>query len=188
MTSFLKRITDAIDSMAYPDMEFFLVLSKQYYFLGDNIEGTITFTPHENLEIEQVKIKLTCVERIQRKNQIKNATLYDDSQIIPLKFRIVSGMIKQTTFNLNVPFTGRPTFKSIEQNIDWSLALTIESKEKRSLQKSYTIQVAKPQPGQVPPIIQKETLTEIEILFCRHCGTKNNARSTYCCHCGASLN
>ena len=69
MTSFLKRITDAIDSMAYPDMEFSLSFSKDYYFLGDNVEGTIVFTPHEDVEVEQAVVQLTCVESIRPKNQ-----------------------------------------------------------------------------------------------------------------------
>jgi ribosomal protein L40E len=47
------------------------------------------------------------------------------------------------------------------------------------------------QPKIVEPHILKEKIIikerEIEILYCQHCSVKNNARSTYCTHCGAPL-
>ncbi len=37
-------------------------------------------------------------------------------------------------------------------------------------------------------VIQKETIiTEIEVIYCTHCGTKNNARLTNCTHCQAPI-
>ncbi len=46
----------------------------------------------------------------------------------------------------------------------------------------------KPVAQNVPTIIQKETvITEIEVMYCSHCGTKNNARLTYCEHGHAPL-
>ncbi len=34
---------------------------------------------------------------------------------------------------------------------------------------------------------ERETVREIEVVYCSHCGTKNNARSIYCSHCNAKL-
>jgi hypothetical protein len=34
---------------------------------------------------------------------------------------------------------------------------------------------------------ERETIREIEVIYCRYCGTKNNARLTSCTHCGARL-
>ena len=41
--------------------------------------------------------------------------------------------------------------------------------------------------AQTHTIIQKETIREIEVVYCSHCGIKNNARSTYCSQCGAPV-
>lgn len=39
-----------------------------------------------------------------------------------------------------------------------------------------------------PPYqIMKEITREIEVIYCQHCGTKNNARLVKCQHCNASL-
>ena len=43
-------------------------------------------------------------------------------------------------------------------------------------------------PQQVPVVEEREIVTEIEIVYCRYCGAKNNAMLTNCTQCGAKLN
>jgi hypothetical protein len=45
-----------------------------------------------------------------------------------------------------------------------------------------------PPPPQMAPVWrEREIITEIEIVYCRYCGTKNNARLSTCTKCNASL-
>jgi hypothetical protein len=39
----------------------------------------------------------------------------------------------------------------------------------------------------IPIWKEREIVREIEVVYCRHCGTKNNARQTNCSTCNASL-
>ena len=40
----------------------------------------------------------------------------------------------------------------------------------------------------MPPIWkEREIITEVEVVYCRYCGTKNNARQMNCAKCGAAL-
>jgi ribosomal protein L40E len=34
---------------------------------------------------------------------------------------------------------------------------------------------------------ERETVREVEVVYCGHCGTKNNARATFCSYCNASM-
>jgi hypothetical protein len=38
-----------------------------------------------------------------------------------------------------------------------------------------------------PPVREREIIKEIEVVYCTYCGTKNNARSSFCITCGARL-
>jgi hypothetical protein len=45
-----------------------------------------------------------------------------------------------------------------------------------------------PPPQQIAPVWkEREIIREIEIVYCRYCGTKNNARLLTCTKCNASL-
>lgn len=51
--------------------------------------------------------------------------------------------------------------------------------------KKLVIGILKAKPA--PIIIQKETITEVEVIYCRHFGTKNNARLARCAQCSAPI-
>jgi len=211
----LKKVKDGLTK---PNMGFAIFGSKENYFLGEDIEGTIALEPHEYVEIQQAMVRLSCIENVKKTRQIKKskrsydyyrkayvtteeivpeeywdtAKLHDECLIYNLRFNIGAGENRQTPFKINIPITGRPTYNSIDSRVNWILSVEVKSKGRRSLHQSYTVQVANIPPQtspatQAPIFIQKETIREIEVIYCSHCGTKNNARSTFCTHCGAPL-
>jgi ribosomal protein L40E len=54
--------------------------------------------------------------------------------------------------------------------------------------KRNTYGMAKAKPSEYPQIWrEREIVKEIEVIYCRYCGAKNNARMTACTQCGANL-
>ena len=62
--------------------------------------------------------------------------------------------------------------------------LSSEYRPSQYSQPSPSVIVQMPPP---PPTTERETIREIEVVYCRYCGTKNNARNTSCTRCGAKL-
>jgi len=208
----LGGVKKAADGFMAPNINYNIYIPKTTYFLGEKIEGFIKIEPNEPVEINKLTVTLSSIEQLNRTKYTKKkmkvgrtfteqvipeeyvdkAQLHKDSVVCDLNCAMNVGSTRQEPFALSVPLTGRGTFRSINHNVDWSLDLKIESKGRRDLNKSYTIQVAaNPLPNnnsmQMPVFIQKETTTEVEVVYCRYCRQKNNARSLYCNKCGAPL-
>jgi len=184
-------------------MNFAIELPKDTYFLGEDMKGNLALQPFERVEIERAVIRLSCVESVKEirrvkqgdksydKEYLKTAQLYDRPLVFNYQptLAINSGEVRRLPFNITVPLTGRPTYNSVNSNVDWSVSVELLPKGRKNLAQSYRIQVAAVPYGQTTqtPILQKETITEVEIIYCSHCGTKNNARTQYCTSCGAPL-
>jgi hypothetical protein len=210
----LKKVKNGLTS---PNMSFAVLLPKETYFLGEDIEGAIVLQPNEYVEVQQALVKLSCIERVKKTRQLKKskrtydsdrqeyvvteefvpeeywdtAQLYNKALVYNLGYYVNTGDNRRTPFKINVPLTGRPTFNSVNSNVDWNLSVELRSKGRRNLNQLYRVQVANvptpPSQATQIPIVQKETIREIEVIYCSHCGTKNNARSTHCAQCGAPL-
>ncbi len=173
--SFLRQF---LDGLTTPKMDLSLTTSKEYFFLGEKIEGKIVLKANEYVEVEQTVVQLSCMEH-------GRVLLYNKKITHSLGYNLSSGETRQISCDFNIPFTSRPTIKSVDDNVDWWLEVSVWCKERQPLRQLFEIQVAKPQSNQISSILQKEVMTEREIIYCRHCGTKNNARSLHCTHCNA---
>jgi ribosomal protein L40E len=188
-----KKIKESLTS---PGMSIGLELPKDAYFAREELDGNIVVAPHEYVEIDRAVIELYCVENVKKikrvssgnssydKEYVDTAILYDRYFSYLLGCALKSGDKKITPFKIAMPITGRPTYHSVDSNVDWGLSLEVFPIGRRSLTQSYSIQVAQGSPA---PIVQKEIIREIEVIYCSHCGTKNNARASNCSRCGAQL-
>jgi len=200
---FKKGLKRFMDSLTTPKMNYGIELPKETYFLGEEIEANLFFQPSEHVEIEKAIIRLYCVESVKEIKRVKEgektydkeylntARLYDKPLTFDFQptFPIESGEVRRQPFKIVVPMTGRPTYNSVNSNVVWSIDVELQSRGRRNVARSYQIQVAvvpHPQATQTS-VFQKETVTEIEIVYCSHCGTKNNARTQYCTSCHAPL-
>jgi len=48
-----------------PKAEFNLKLNDSYVALGGNLEGTLTVTPHEDIEATEIRCEINCVETVE---------------------------------------------------------------------------------------------------------------------------
>ena len=48
-----------------PKAEVNLQLADQYAVLGENLEGTITVTPHEEIQADEIRCEIKCTETAQ---------------------------------------------------------------------------------------------------------------------------
>jgi hypothetical protein len=48
-----------------PKADVSLQLADQYVVLGDNLEGTFTVSPHEDIQAEEIRCEIKCVENAQ---------------------------------------------------------------------------------------------------------------------------
>ena len=186
------------DSVTRPNMFIGLELPKDTYFAGEGFDGNIVLRPQEYVEIEKAVIRLYCIENVKKikrvssingktsydKEYVDSATLYDKSFAHPLGCALRSGDIKKSPFKIEIPITGRPTYHSVNSNVDWGISLEVFPIGRISLIQSCSIQIGQ---GSSSPVVQKETIREIEVIYCSHCGTKNNARASNCISCSAPL-
>src|SRR5208283_3252653 len=59
---FLKKLEG---HLVTPKAEVNLQLSDQYAVLGDNLEGTFTVSPHEDIKAEEIRCEIKCIETAQ---------------------------------------------------------------------------------------------------------------------------
>jgi hypothetical protein len=58
---FLKKIEG---HLVAPKADTNLQLSYQYVVLGDNLEGTLTISPHEDIKAEEIRCEIKCAETV----------------------------------------------------------------------------------------------------------------------------
>lgn len=184
------------ESVTSPNMSIGLELLKDTYFAGESLDGNIVLNPNEYVEIDKAVIRLYCIENVKKikrvrsgntsydKEYVDSATLYDRYFAYPLGCALKAGDKKISPFKIEVPITGRSTYRSVNSNVDWGISLEVFPIGRPSLIQSYGIQIGQGSPA---PVVQKETIREIEVIYCSYCGTKNNARTSTCTQCGAKL-
>jgi rubrerythrin len=193
--SFFKKFKDRLTA---PHAQVSLQFSRNSFALGENIEGNMTVASSEEFEAKEIRCEFQCVEEAKKtqyvfdsavnrnvlKEVMNSATLFSAKPAVSGPLHITNGFSQTYPLSINVPIGGRPTFKSIDSKVTWTIKGVIAIEGRPDVTSSTTeIQVS--QPSAAPIIREKEIVREVVMIPCKYCGTLMPQTDTTCPNCGA---
>ncbi|MEM1545839.1 MAG: zinc ribbon domain-containing protein [Candidatus Methanomethylicia archaeon] len=192
LDKFMKKLTP-------PKATLSLRVSRNSFALGESIDGDLTVSSSEDFDAEQIRCEVRCVEERKVLRRIyderlkheverevwESATLYSANPILSGPIHINVGFNKSFPFSIGIPATGRPSYKSIDRRVKWTIKGVIAVKGRLD-RVSETIEVDVVQPSVAPIVKEKEVvIREVVMIQCQYCGTLIPQTATTCPHCGA---
>lgn len=193
--SFIKKLAEKVTP---PKTNITLSLSKNTYFLGEDIEGELIVSSDEEFNADEVRCELQCIESAKVQKRIydpalkhevtrevwETATLFSVKPILSGPIHISRGFTSKFPFKINIPITMKPTYKGIDRRVVWSIKGVIAVKGRPdAVSQALEIQVA--QPSSAPIIKEKEIVREVVMIPCKYCGALIPQTETTCPYCGA---
>lgn len=193
--SFFKKFRDRFSS---PNARVSLQFSKYNFGLGEDAEGTLSVSSDEEFDATEIRCELQCVEEAKRTRYVhdsvanrevlkevqESATLYSAKPVVSGAIHVTKGFSQAFPCRLNIPAGGRPTFKSIDSKVTWTVKGVIAVNDRPDVTSPITeIQVT--QPSATPVVKEKEIIREVVMIPCKYCGTLMPQTDTACPNCGA---
>jgi len=193
--SFFKRIRDKVTP---PKVNISLKFKKSNFALGEDAEGTLTVTPEEEFDATEIRYELECVEEAKKIRRVYDerlhreveqefdgsANLYSVRPAISGPVHMIKGDAKDFPFSVNIPAAGRPTYKSIDAKVTWTVKGVI-AVDGRPDATSEIVEVQVTQPSVTPVVKEKEVIREVIMIPCKYCGALMPQIETVCPTCGA---
>ncbi|MEM0506754.1 MAG: hypothetical protein QXT92_07805 [Nitrososphaerota archaeon] len=191
--SFLKKLAEKVTP---PRVSVKLSLSESVFFLGGNVKGELLVSSDEDFDAEEIRCEMQCVESAKvlkrfydpgLKREVvrevwESATLHSARVSLSGPIRISKGFSEKFPFSILIPITLKPTSKSMDRNVSWTIKGVVAVKGRPdAVSPTLEIQVAQPT---APPIV-KEIIREVVMVPCKYCGTLFPQTDTVCPNCGA---
>jgi hypothetical protein len=193
--SFFKKFKDKLTS---PKARVSLQLTKNTFELGEMAEGTLSVSSEEEFDAKEVRCEISCVEEAKRMKYVndqalnrqvmrevqESATLYSAKPAFAGPLHIASGFSQTFPCKVGIPAGGRPTFKSIDSKVTWTIkgAIGIDGRPDVT---GPTTEIQVTPPSASPIVREKEILREIVMIPCKYCGALMPQTETACPNCGA---
>jgi hypothetical protein len=193
--SFFKKFKDRMTS---PKARVSQQLKKSSYGLGEDAEGTLVVTSDEDFDAKEIRCEVQCVEDAKRmkyafdssvnreilKEARESSTLYSGKLVASGPVHLTPGYSQIFPIKINIPAGGRPTFKSIDSSVTWTIKGVIAVDGRPDVTSSIAeIQVT--QPSAAPVVKEKEVIREVVMIPCKYCGGLMPQTETVCPNCGA---
>jgi hypothetical protein len=193
--SFFKKFKDKLTP---PKARISLQLNKSSFGLGEDTEGTLAVTSDEEFDAKEIRCEIQCVEDAKRvkyvfdstvnrevlKEAKESSTLYSGKPVASGPVHLTSGFSQTFPCKINIPAGGRPTFKSIDSTVTWTIRGVIAVDGRPNVTSLITeIQVT--QPSAAPVVKEKEVIREVVLIPCKYCGGLMPQTETVCPICGA---
>ena len=196
LMSFLKAFKDKLTP---PKANISLKLNRTSFALGENVEGTLTISSSEDFQATEIRCEIECVEEAKRLKQVyderfhsciekqfnESATLYSARPAVSGPLKMNNGYAGTFPFSVNIPAGGRPTYKSVEDNVTWLIKGVIAIDGRPDITSMKTeIQVLQPSAAPAGAVV-KEVIREVVMIPCKYCGAFMQQTETVCPNCGA---
>lgn len=193
--SFFKSIKNRL---TIPKANISLKLNKTSFALGENVEGTLTISSSEDIQATEIRCEIECVEEAKRMKQVydqglrtyvqkqvnESATLYSGKPNVSGPLKMNNGYTGSFSLSTNIPAGGRPTYKSVDDNIAWFMKGVIAIDGRPDVTSTKTeIQVLQQSAAPAGPVT-KEVIREVVLIPCKYCGALMQQTETACPHCG----
>jgi len=186
--SFLKRLKK-------PRASITLALSKGPFALGEEVKGTITVESEEDVDVNEILLKLVCWES-KKKTKLEvdiieiseepywdEAVLYRTKRKVADSLSLTSGFKKEFPFSIEIPVVGRESYSSVDAHVKWYVVARMDVKGRKNISTHKIIPVTKPSTVQVTK--EREVIKEIVMIPCKYCGGLMPQTATFCPNCGA---
>ncbi len=200
--SFLKGLKNRFTS---PKASISMKLNKSSYALGEDIEGVFNVSSSEDFQATEIRCEIQCVEEAKRIKRIyderlrthvnrhvtETATLFAAKPNVSGAMAISNGYSGTFPFKVNIPAGGRPTYRSVDNRVTWSIKGVIAVNDRPDITSPTSeVQVIQQTVVQAAPSVQatpvvKEIIREIVMIPCKYCGGLMPQTDTTCPKCGA---
>ena len=189
---FLKKLEGHLIA---PKADVSLQLADQYAVSGDNLEGTFTVTPHEDMQAEEIRCEVKCVETVQvirneydpviktmvARQVTENRVLYQARPSCNPATSLSNGVSRSFKFSINIPAGARPTFMSATDTVQWEIKGVVAVHGRPDV-------TTKETQFQVIPQSQRpanEPL-KVRLVACQYCQAAMPETTLTCPNCGAN--
>lgn len=193
--SFLKKFKDRLTK---PNATVSLQLNKSGFALGENLEGTLVVTSSEEFDVKEIRCEFQSVEtkrtisnqydaalkRTVPREVQQSATLWSARPQLSGPIHLTPSFSQNYRVATTIPAAGRPTYRSVDQNVVWSVKGVIAVDGRPDVTSS-TIEIQVSPPSASPVIHEKEILREVVMIPCKYCGALMEQTVTVCPNCGA---
>ena len=177
-----------------PKADVNLQISNSYAVLGDNLEGTFTVTPHEDIQADEIRCEILCVETAQvmraeydpaikmtvNRQVTENRVLYQAKPPCNPAIGLSNGVTQTFKFSVPLPAAGRPTFMSTNDTVQWKIKGVVAVHGRPDVTTKETILQVIPQnerPINEPP--------KVRLVNCEYCQAAMPETELVCPNCGA---
>lgn len=196
---FTKKLTP-------PKIRLTLKLDKDYYTLGEKLEGELQLSSDEDVDIDEVRCELLCVESIKTVKYVEarasarpgrtepsimvptetweSAVLHSARVVLSGPMHIARGFTESYRFKMGIPITLKPTYKGVDRRVVWTVKGVVAVKGRPDA-KSDTVELQIVQPAAPPTVREREVVREIVVAPCKYCGTLFPITESKCPNCGA---
>jgi arrestin (S-antigen)-like protein len=188
---FLKKLEG---HLVAPKADVNLQLSDQFVVLGDTLEGTFTVTPHEDIQADEIRCEIKCMEtaqvmkteydpvakRMVTRQVTENRVLYQTKPPCTSATHLANGAGNTFKFSISIPVGARPTYMSAADAIQWEIKGVVAVHGRPDVTtKEIQFQVIPPseRPANEPP--------KIRLVACQYCQTEMPETTLTCPNCGA---
>ena len=181
-----------------PEASLQLNLNQCSVALGENLEGTLIVSSKEDLDAEEVRCEIQCVEHAKVVRQVYDAKLgrtlpqqVQDSAVLfsarPVlcgPTHLGNGEARNLALKVNIPAGGQPTYQSIDRRVMWTIKGVV-AVDGRPDVTSRTAEIQVTPPSAQPVIREKEIVREVVMIPCKYCSSLMEQTLTCCPNCGA---
>jgi hypothetical protein len=171
-----------------------LEMEKEEFFLGEELKGNAILKSAERFDLERLTVRLNCVEQMRRtrRNQDGSTDEYWDAKNVYMSKRLYltppisvdSGFNKKFPFVFRIPISGRESYSSYNNGIEWIIVSAVAGKGRKEIIQRQKILVAKPSASPTKEVI-KEVIKEVVMVPCSYCGGLMPNTALFCPNCGA---
>jgi hypothetical protein len=111
-------------------------------------------------------------------------TLFSNEVKLSDPTRLNEGFSKDYPFLFKVPSIGRETFRSVDNNVKWSISADMKIKDRLDVHSSGNCEILVMKPSASTATI-KEIIREVVLIPCTYCSGLMPQTSTVCPNCGA---
>jgi hypothetical protein len=191
--SFFKKFKDKLTP---PEASVTLKLDKDFFALGETISGTLTVSSREDFAATEVRCEIQCTEEAKKLRRVydeglrhdverlvsESVALYSAKPTIKGPMGIGNGYTGNFPFSMNIPAAGRPTYKSVDNKVTWTIKGVIAVDGRPDVTSRTTeLQVVEPSTAQAVATVPRE----VPMVPCEYCKALMPKTELVCPNCGA---
>jgi hypothetical protein len=174
-----------------PNVQVTVALKKQFFSLGENLEGAVQILPGEGVDCDEIRCEIACVERVRKVKRVYSqspkreveqevwgsAVLFSSKPQLSGPMHLSEGVALSFPFSVPLPPHLPPSMKTLDRRAEWSLKGVVAVRGRPdATSKTLELVVVPRELAQQP---QPATVT------CKYCGAVYPQSLDRCPNCGA---